>query len=67
MIIGVLVAIAVAVFVDIQLYMHRPNKRQDLDDWFTKFEKHNRERYRDPEVAWRYSILDQAFHRYKKR
>ena len=65
-ILAVLLAIAVVAFVDIQLYMFRLQKDKDLDAWFERFEKFNRECYRDPELSWRYYILDKSFHKPSK-
>ena len=66
-VLAILMAISVVVFVDIQLYMVRPEKDKDLEAWFDQFEKYNRDRYRDPDLAWRYYIIERAFHKSGKR
>ena len=57
------VLFAVAIFVDIQRYLSAPDRRQRREEWFRQFAEFNRNRQSDPELAWRYSVIEQAFHR----
>ena len=60
---AVLIAIAIILFVQIQLYLHHPNHKEWCDEWFTRFEELNRKRFSDPELSWRYEILERSFHK----
>jgi len=58
-----LIAIAVVLFVQIQYYMEHPNHKEWCDEWFARFEQLNRKRFTDPDLAWRYEVLERAFHK----
>jgi hypothetical protein len=57
------VLLAVAIFIEIQRYMSDPQRNRLRDEWFAQFQKFNLERQRDPAVAWRVTVIEQAFHR----
>jgi len=58
-----LILASVIVFIQIQLYLQHPHHREWCDEWFARFEEVNRKRFTDPELAWRYEVLEKAFHK----
>ena len=64
--IGGLVLIAMAIvsvvaFVDIQRYMADPLRKEKKEEWFARFLEHNKDSFNDPELAWRYNVIEDSF------
>jgi len=58
-----LILASVVLFVQIQRYLQHPQHRQWCDEWFSRFEEANRKRFKDPELSWRYDVIENAFHK----
>lgn len=60
---AILISISIALFVNIQFYLNHPRRKEWRDEWFARFEEANRQRFTDPELAWRYEVFEKAFHK----
>jgi hypothetical protein len=58
---GLMIACAVVVFIDIQAYRNDPDRKVRNAAWFAKFEENLRARYQDPGLAWRTNCFQGHF------
>lgn len=62
-----MVVLSVAVFVDIQLYVFRHDRRKFNKAWFAKFKAFNERAQQNTENSWRYNSIDESFYGYIPR
>lgn len=58
---GMASAAAVVVFIEIQAYLHDPERKVRNEAWFAKFDENMRKRYSDPALAWRITCFQGHF------
>jgi hypothetical protein len=62
-VIVLLVLLAVGLFIEIQLYMADPLRRQRNEEWFAQFQAYVASRYREDGMAWRVNVIERGFAR----
>ena len=56
-----MVVVAVYIFIDVQIYLADPHRKEYNEAWFAQFDQYVRSKYKDPELRWRADCFHMHF------